>query len=331
MGVVYKARQVNLNRIVALKMILAGRLANEVEVKRFYREAEAAAGLDHPGIVPIFEVGRHEGQHYFSMGFVEGQGLGQKVAAGPLPPREAATLARQVAEAVQYAHEHGVIHRDLKPANVLLDAKGRPRVTDFGLAKKLERDSGLTASGQVMGTPSYMPPEQASGRGRTSARRPTSTGPGAVLYHLLIGRPPFQSGGSNGHAETGAGGGGGGAGPPRQLNPGVPREPRDGRDEMPPERTAPALSLGRRAGGRPRELARRPAHLSPPQSAGPSEPGVGAVCNPALAATIGRDGGGAWWRWSSSALRRPAGQGDEEDLRAGRRPPQGTREPQANP
>jgi WD40 repeat protein/tRNA A-37 threonylcarbamoyl transferase component Bud32 len=220
MGVVYKARQVNLNRIVALKMILAGQLANEAEVKRFYLEAEAAAGLDHPGIVPIFEVGQHEGQHYFSMGFVDGQSLAQKVAAGPLPPREAATLARQVAEAVRYAHDHNVIHRDLKPANVLLDAKGRARVTDFGLAKKLEGDSGLTASGQVIGTPSYMPPEQASGR--------TDVGPpadiyslGAVLYHLLTGRPPFQAAvvvdtlRQVRERE---------AVPPRQLNPGVPRD-----------------------------------------------------------------------------------------------------------
>ena len=116
-----------------------------IDVKRFYLEAEAAANLDHPGIVPIFEVGQHEGQHFFSMGFVEGQSLAQKIAEHPLPPREAADLMVQVAEAVQYAHDQGVIHRDLKPGNVLLDAQGRPRVTDFGLAKKLQGDSGLTA------------------------------------------------------------------------------------------------------------------------------------------------------------------------------------------
>ena len=176
MGVVFKARQVKLNRTVALKMILAGRLAGEADVRRFYLEAEAAANLDHPGIVPIYEVGQHDGQHYFSMGFVEGQSLAQKVAAGPLPPRDAALLVCTVSEAVQYAHGHGVIHRDLKPANVLLDRKGYPRVTDFGLAKKLERDSGLTASGQIMGTPSYMPPEQASGR--------LDVGPLADVYSL---------------------------------------------------------------------------------------------------------------------------------------------------
>ncbi len=191
MGVVYRARQVSLNRPVALKMILAGQLAGEDDVKRFHLEAEAAANLDHPGIVPIYEIGEYDGQHYFSMGFVEGTSLAAKVADGPLPPNKAAELVRQVAEAVQYAHDKGVIHRDLKPANVLLDAQGQPKVTDFGLAKKLKADSGLTHTGQVMGTPSYMPPEQAEGR---------NVGPsadvyalGAILYCLLTGRPPFQA------------------------------------------------------------------------------------------------------------------------------------------
>jgi WD40 repeat protein len=190
MGVVFRARQMSLNRPVALKMILAGQLADAAEVRRFYLEAEAAANLDHPGIVPIFEVGQHEGQHYFSMGYVEGQSLARKMAHGPLPPRQAAELVRQVAEAVQYAHKHGIIHRDLKPANVLLDTQGRPRITDFGLAKKVQGESGLTASGQLMGTPSYMPPEQAGGK----------VGPasdvyalGATLYALITGRPPFQA------------------------------------------------------------------------------------------------------------------------------------------
>lgn len=193
MGIVYKARQVSLNRLVAIKMILAGQLASEADVRRFQLEAEAAANLDHPGIVPIYEVGQHDGRHYFSMGFVEGQSLAEKIAAGPLDARRAAELVRRVTEAVQYAHDRGVIHRDLKPANVLLDHQGHPRITDFGLAKTIRDDRGLTATGQVMGTPSYMPPEQASGRGEQIGPAADVYSLGAILYCLLTGRPPFQS------------------------------------------------------------------------------------------------------------------------------------------
>jgi WD40 repeat protein len=193
MGVVFEARQVSLNRKVALKMILAGQLADQTDVRRFYTEAEAAANLDHPGIVPIFEVGQHEGQHYFSMGFVEGQSLSQRLVGGPLPPSETAALMAKVAEAIEYAHQRGVIHRDLKPANILLDPTGNPRVTDFGLAKKIQGDSGLTGSGQIMGTPSYMPPEQAGGK-RGEVGPPADVyALGATLYALLTGRPPFQA------------------------------------------------------------------------------------------------------------------------------------------
>jgi WD40 repeat protein/serine/threonine protein kinase len=221
MGVVYQARQVSLNRIVALKMILAGQLANDVEIRRFYKEAEAAAGLDHPGIVPIYEVGQHEGQHYFSMGFIEGKSLAHKVAEGPLPSRQAAGLIQQIALAVQYAHDHDVIHRDLKPANVLLDAQGRPRVTDFGLAKKVQADAGLTISGQIMGTPSFMPPEQAAGRNDEVGPRADVYALGAMLYCLLTGRPPFQAATPMGtliqvlEQEPV---------PPRQLNAGISRD-----------------------------------------------------------------------------------------------------------
>ena len=193
MGVVFLALQKSLNRPVALKMILAGQLADEIDVKRFHTEAEAAAGLDHPGIVPIYEVGQHEGQHYFSMGFVEGQSLAQRLADGPLPPGEATTLLLKVADAIAYAHERGVIHRDLKPGNILLDRGGNPRVTDFGLAKKVAGDSGLTASGQIMGTPSYMPPEQAGGNRADVGPAADVYALGATLYSLLTGRPPFQA------------------------------------------------------------------------------------------------------------------------------------------
>ena len=193
MGVVYKARQMSLNRIVALKMILAGQLAGEEDVKRFHAEAEAAANLDHPGIVPIFEVGEHEGQHYFSMGYVEGSSLSAKVSDGPLPPKEAAEYTCKVAEAVAYAHGQGVIHRDLKPANVLLDREDQPRVTDFGLAKRVEGESDLTATGQILGTPGYMPPEQASGKLDQIKETSDVYALGAILYTLLTGRPPFQA------------------------------------------------------------------------------------------------------------------------------------------
>jgi WD40 repeat protein len=199
MGVVYRARQVSLNRIVALKMILTGQLANDDDVRRFQGEAEAAAKLDHPGIVPVYEVGEQERQHYFSMGFVEGQSLARKLDQGLLPPREAAALIRKVAEAVAYAHVAGVIHRDLKPANILLDKHDQPRLTDFGLAKRIQGEPGasapgsLTATGQILGTPSYMPPEQASGQRGAAGPLSDVYSLGAVLYCMLTGRPPFQA------------------------------------------------------------------------------------------------------------------------------------------
>ena len=193
MGVVFKARQLSLNRIVALKMILAGQLAREDEVQRFQAEAEAAANLDHPGIVPIYEVGYHEGQHYFSMGFVEGGSLADKINAGPLPARVAAQYTEKISEAMAYAHGRGVIHRDLKPANFLVDKNDQPKVTDFGLAKKVEGDSGLTATGQILGTPSYMPPEQAAGAVGAVGEQADVYALGGILYALVTGHPPFQA------------------------------------------------------------------------------------------------------------------------------------------
>lgn len=193
MGVVYKARQVKLNRIVALKMILAGQFASPEDVQRFYTEAESAANLDHPGIVPIFEVGEFEGQHYLSMGFVDGESLASKLIEGPLPPREAAELLRTVVQAVQFAHENGVIHRDLKPSNILLDAQCHPRITDFGLAKRIKADRHVTDTGQILGTPSFMPPEQAAGRLDQVRETSDVYALGAILYTSLTGHPPFHA------------------------------------------------------------------------------------------------------------------------------------------
>jgi WD40 repeat protein/tRNA A-37 threonylcarbamoyl transferase component Bud32 len=193
MGVVYKARQRKLNRVVALKMILAGRLASAEEVQRFYLEAQAAAQLEHPGIVPIFEVSEHAGQPFFSMSFVEGGNLAQRVRQGALPPREAAGLVERIAGAVAYAHENGIIHRDLKPANILLDKDGNPKVSDFGLAKKVSADSNLTLAGQIIGTPAYMAPEQALGQPELVGPAADIYSLGAILYCLVTGRPPFES------------------------------------------------------------------------------------------------------------------------------------------
>ena len=191
MGVVYKARQVSLNRTVALKMILAGDFSSPATIERFQTEAEAAARLEHPHIVPIYEIGTHESQHYFSMRFVEGGTLTQAIRREKFTPRRAAELMIKVARAVHHAHQRGILHRDLKPGNILLDAAGEPHVADFGLAKLLEHDSALTQSAVVLGTPSYMAPEQAEGHMKEATTAVDIYSLGAIFYELLTGRPPF--------------------------------------------------------------------------------------------------------------------------------------------
>jgi serine/threonine protein kinase/tetratricopeptide (TPR) repeat protein len=193
-GVVFRARQKSLNRTVALKVISLGQWASKAHLKRFRREAEAAASLEHPGIVPIHEVGERDGSCYFSMKFIEGGQLDEVVRRAPLSIREAAELIAKVARTVHYAHEHGILHRDIKPGNILLDAKGEPHLTDFGLARLIESESTVTRTMEVLGTPSYMAPEQAVGSNAAVSSVTDVYGLGAVLYQLLTGQPPFAGG-----------------------------------------------------------------------------------------------------------------------------------------
>src|SRR5438132_983636 len=193
-GVVYRARQKSLNRTVALKVIGLGQWATQAHLKRFRLEAEAAASLEHPCIVPIYEVGERDGSCYFSMKFVEGGQLDAVVKREPIPIRRAVELIGKVARTVHYAHEHGILHRDIKPGNILLDAKGEPHLTDFGLARLLETESTVTRTMEVLGTPSYMAPEQAVGNNAAVSGATDVYGLGAVLYQLLTGHPPFAGG-----------------------------------------------------------------------------------------------------------------------------------------
>ena len=219
MGVVYKARQVKLDRIVALKMIRDGGHARAEALARFRTEAEAIARLQHPNIVQVFEVGEHDGQPFLAMEFCPGGGLDRKLGRAALPPREAATLMETLAQAMEAAHRARVVHRDLKPANVLLSADGTPKISDFGLARKLD-EAGQTQTGAVMGTPSYMAPEQAEGSKEVGPATDVYA-LGAILYELLTGQPPFR-GSTTYHTiqqvlseEPTA---------PRKLNPTVPRD-----------------------------------------------------------------------------------------------------------
>src|SRR5256885_10636862 len=193
-GVVFRARQKSLNRTVALKVISLGQWASKAHLKRFRLEAEAAARLEHPGIVPIHEVGERDGSCYFSMKFVEGGQLDEVARREPMPPRRGAELIAKVAHTVHYAHEHGILHRDIKPGNILLDAKGVPHLTDFGLARLVESESSVTQTWDVLGTPSYMAPEQAVGNNAAVSNVTDVYGVGAVLYQLLTGHPPFAGG-----------------------------------------------------------------------------------------------------------------------------------------
>ncbi len=194
MGVVYRARQITLKRQVALKMILAGKLADADDVQRFRTEAEAAARLVHPNIVSVHEVGEVQGQHFFSMEFIEGTSLAQRLVSGPLPGRDAARYVRQIALAIDYAHGQGILHRDLKPSNILVTPADETKITDFGLAKRLgTKEVGQTHSGAILGTPSYMAPEQAQGKIHLLGPACDIYSLGAMLYELLTGRPPFRA------------------------------------------------------------------------------------------------------------------------------------------
>ena len=193
-GVVFRAWQRSLNRTVAVKIIGIGQLTTSAHLKRLRREAEAAAKLNHPGIVSVYEVGEHDGTYYFSMRFVEGDCLDEVVSRGSISVRDAAELMAKVARTVHYAHEHGILHRDIKPGNILLDANGEPHLTDFGLARLVEHGSTVTGSLEIMGTPSYMAPEQAVGNNAAVGRATDVYGLGAVLYELLTGHPPFAGG-----------------------------------------------------------------------------------------------------------------------------------------
>jgi len=220
-GVVFRARQKSLNRTVALKVISLGQWASKAHLKRFRREAEAAASLDHPCIVPIYEVDERDGSCYFSMKFVEGGQLDEVTRREPMPIRRAVELIAKVACTVHYAHEHGILHRDIKPGNILLDAKGEPHLTDFGLARLVESESSVTQTLDVLGTPSYMAPEQAMGNNAAVSSATDVYGLGAVLYQLLTGHPPFAGGTTYEtirlleQTEPR---------PPRQLNPKVDRD-----------------------------------------------------------------------------------------------------------
>ena len=221
MGVVYKARQLKLNRSVALKMLIYGAAATPQELARFQREAEAVAALRHPQIVQVYDVGEVNARPYYTMEFVEGGRLAQKLAGAPQPARHAAELVKTLAEAIQAAHDEGIVHRDLKPANILLTANGTPKIADFGLARHFDSGPELTLSGARLGTPSYMAPEQVSGNSRKVGPAADIYALGAILYEMLTGRPPFRA---ETAVDTERQVTGSDPVPPTRLNPKVPRD-----------------------------------------------------------------------------------------------------------
>jgi predicted Ser/Thr protein kinase len=251
MGVVYQARQLSLNRPVALKMIKAGILADDADLRRFQNEAEALALLDHAGVVSVYDVGDHEGQKYFSMKLVEGGNLAEQLASFKGNPRSAATLLAESAEAVHHAHMRGILHRDLKPANIMVDTRGHPHVTDFGLAKLVEADAEMTASGAILGTPAYMSPEQAAGHRGTITTATDVYGLGAILSADRQG--PFQRQQRDRDARRRADQAACTADEARREH-----SQRSGNDlpEMPGEGPAQAVCVGACAGRRPQQLAR---------------------------------------------------------------------------
>ncbi len=261
MGIVYQATQVRLGRVVALKMILAAG-ATPRDLARFQEEARAVAALQHPNIVQVFETGEAGGRPYLALEFVRGGSLAQHLKGQPAAPRRAAELAVVLARAVQHAHENGIVHRDLKPANILLDPDGTPKVADFGLAKRLNDDSGFTQTGTVVGSPSYMPPEQAVGDVKAVGPHSDIYSLGAILYELLTGRPPFRGETIlqtiqqvSEHPPV----------PPAALQPGVPRDLEviclKCLEKLPGERYRTAAALADDLG---RFLAGEPIHAKPP-------------------------------------------------------------------
>ena len=193
MGVVYKARHVQLNLLVALKMIGTGHFASQEELDRFYREAREVARLSHPHVVRIYDCGEHDNLPYFSMEYMEGGTLADKIAGNPLPPNEAAELVEILARTMQFVHEQSIVHRDLKPANVLFSARGVLKIGDFGLVKRLDQETQNTQTGAIMGTASYMAPEQAAGKTKEIGPHTDIYALGAILYEALTGRPPFRA------------------------------------------------------------------------------------------------------------------------------------------